>query len=287
MLEVNAAEADEIRLTLTQTQRLRELGADPILLDQDFATPAARDAAFKRLEEDFVRAGRAQLNELRQTRRAPQLSELEAVLRAALMDAGFVQVVTPLIITGEALAKMGVDHGHPLRQQVFWLEDGACLRPMLAPNLYTLLRKLGRIWSRPFGIFEIGPCFRRDSKGSHHLNEFTMLNLVELGVPQAECRPRLEELAGLVVKAAGVHEYRLVRTVSEVYGEMLDVEVSGEEVCSAAVGPLPMDDNWGVVEPWVGLGFGLERLIMAREGYPNIERVGRSLTYVDGVRLNI
>jgi phenylalanyl-tRNA synthetase alpha chain len=48
-----------------------------------------------------------------------------------------------------------------------------------------------------------------------------------------------------------------------------------------------MDDNWGIVDPWVGLGFGLERLLMAREGYPNIERAGRSLTYVDGIRLNI
>ena len=37
----------------------------------------------------------------------------------------------------------------------------------------------------------------------------------------------------------------------------------------------------------MGLGFGLERLIMAREGYPSIERAGRSLSYVDGVRLNI
>ena len=284
---MSAAGSEQVRLTPTQTQRLRELGADPSVVDQDFASPAARDAAFKRLEEDFVRAGRAQLNELRQSRRAPRLRELEAVLRAALTDAGFVEVVTPLIITGEALAKMGVDHGHPLRRQVFWLEDGACLRPMLAPNLYTLLRKLGRIWSRPFGIFEIGPCFRRDSKGSQHLDEFTMLNLVELGLPQAECRPRLDELAELVVQVAGIGAYQLVRTVSDVYGEMLDVEVNGQEVCSASFGPIPMDDNWGIVEPWVGLGFGLERLIMAREGYPNIERAGRSLTYVDGVRLNI
>jgi len=284
---VSPEEAEAFRLTLTQTQRLRELGADPLALDRDFPSAAARDAAFKGLEEDFVRAGRAQLGELRQTRRAPQLTELEMVLRAALIEVGFVQVVTPLIIGGEALAKMGIGHGHPLRGQVFWLEDGACLRPMLAPNLYTLLRKLGRIWSHPFGIFEIGPCFRRDSKGARHLDEFTMLNLVELGLPQEQCRPRLAELTELVVRAAGITEYELVRTVSEVYGEMLDVEVAGEEVCSAAVGPLPMDDAWGIVEPWVGLGFGLERLIMAREGYPNIERAGRSLTYVDGVRLNI
>jgi len=284
---VSPEAADAMGLTPTQMQRLRELGADPGLVDQTFFSTAARDAAFKRLEEDHVRAGRAQLDELRRTRRAPRLLELEAALRAALIDVGFVQVVTPLIIAGEALAKMGVEHGHPLRDQVFWLEGGACLRPMLAPNLYTLLRKLGRIWSRPFGIFEIGPCFRRDSKGSQHLNEFTMLNLVELGLPREACRPRLGELAELVVTAAGIKEHQLVRTVSEVYGEMLDVEVNGQEVCSAASGPLPMDDNWGIVEPWVGLGFGLERLLMAREGYPNIERAGRSLTYVDGIRLNI
>ena len=278
---------DEIRLTLTQAQRLRELGADPIELERAFHSVADRDAAFKRAEDDLARAGRQHLGELRERRRAPQLVELELELRRTLIDAGFVQVVTPLIIGGEALEKMGVGHGHPLRQQVFWLEDGRCLRPMLAPNLYTLLRRLGRLWSRPFGIFEIGPCFRRDSKGSRHLNEFTMLNLVELGLPEEECGARLEELADVVVKSAGLREYTIARTVSEVYGPMLDIEVGGSEVCSAAAGPHPIDGNWGIVEPWVGLGFGLERLIMAREGYPNIERAGRSLTYVDGVRLNI
>ncbi len=197
------------------------------------------------------------------------------------------RVVTPLIISSDSLVKMGIERGHPLREQVFWLEDGRCLRPMLAPNLYTLMRRLGRIWSKPFGIFEIGPCFRRDSKGASHLNEFTMLNLVELGLPADDCPPRLKELAGTVMAAAGVDDYEFVVTDSEVYGEMVDVEVDGAEVCSADVGPHPLDGNWGVVDPWVGLGFGLERLIMAREGYPNIERAGRSLAYVDGVRLNI
>ena len=114
------------------------------------------------------------------------------------------RVVTPLIIAADSLRKMGIGHGHQLREQVFWLEDGRCLRPMLAPNLYTLLRRLERNWSKPFGIFEIGPCFRRDSKGASHLNEFTMLNLVELGRPEAEGRARLGELASLVMQAAGV-----------------------------------------------------------------------------------
>jgi pyrrolysyl-tRNA synthetase-like protein len=276
-----------IRLTATQSQRLRELGADPLVLDEVFADAEARDTAFKRLEGDLIRAGRRRLDELRAGRRAPQLVELETGLRAALSRAGFVEVVTPLIIAADSLAKMGIEHGHPLRRQVFWLEDRRCLRPMLAPNLYTLLRRLGRIWSRPFGIFEIGPCFRRDSKGASHLNEFTMLNLVELGRPQDECRARLEELAALVMAAAGVRDYRLVATESNVYGTMIDVEAGGAEVCSAAMGPHPLDGNWGIVEPWVGLGFGLERVIMVREGYPNIERAGRSLSYVDGVRLNI
>ena len=281
------AEAIRVRLTATQSQRLRELGADPLVLDEMFTDAGARDAAFKRREDDLVRESRLRLKELRSGRRAPQLVELEAELSAALTGVGFVRVVTPLIISSESLVKMGIEHGHPLREQVFWLEDGRCLRPMLAPNLYTLMRRLGRIWSRPFGIFEIGPCFRRDSKGASHLNEFTMLNLVELGLPADDCPPRLKELAGTVMAAAGVDDYAFVATDSEVYGEMVDVEVNGAEVCSADVGPHPLDGNWGVVDPWVGLGFGLERLIMVREGYPNIERAGRSLTYVDGVRLNI
>lgn len=273
--------------TATQFQRLRELGADPAALDEVFAGAAARDAAFKSLEDRLVHAGRRQLDELRAGRRAPRLVTLEDDLRAALTGAGFVQVTTPSIITAVSLDKMGVEHGHPLREQVFWLEDGRCLRPMLAPNLYTLMRRLGRIWSRPYGIFEIGSCFRRDSKGASHLNEFTMLNLVDVGHPQEEGRARLDALAALVMTAAGIDDYAIVPSESEVYGTMVDIEVDGAEVCSATVGPIPMDGNWGIVEPWVGLGFGLERLIMAREGYPNIERAGRSLSYVDGVRLNI
>jgi pyrrolysyl-tRNA synthetase-like protein len=281
------ADALRIRLTATQSQRLRELGADPLVLDALFADPVARDAAFKDLEGELVKDGRRRLRELRAGKRAPQLVEIERVLSDALTDVGFVRVVTPLIIASDSLRKMGIEHGHPLRDQVFWLDDGRCLRPMLAPNLYTLMRRLDRNWSKPFGIFEIGPCFRRDSKGASHLNEFTMLNLVELGGRESEGHARLVELASLVMGAAGVKEYELEVTESEVYGEMIDVTVGGAEVCSAGLGPHPLDGNWGIVDPWVGLGFGLERLIMAREGYPNIERAGRSLSYVDGVRLNI
>lgn len=277
----------EHEYTVTQAQRLHELGAPPEQLAQRFASADERDTAFKRIERDLTRAGRRRLQELRADRRTADLADLELALRGALIDAGFVQVVTPTIIAAEALDKMGVDHAHPLRRQVWWLEDGRCLRPMLAPNLYTLLRRLARVWSRPFGIFEIGRCFRRDTGGGRHLGEFTMLNVVELGTAVVERRLRLEELVRLVMRAAATECYELTRTESEVYGEMLDVEVQGLEVCSAAAGPHPLDGNWGITDPWVGLGFGLERLLMARDGHANIERVGPSLSYLHGVRLNL
>ncbi len=275
-----------VRLTVTQAQRLRELGASPDVIARTFSDAIERDAAFKQSEEDLARAGRERLQELRAGRR-PFLAELEAALCAVLTEMGFVQLTTPHIISAEALEKMGIGRSHPLHAQVFWLEDGRCLRPMLAPNLYTMLRRLGRVWRRPVRVFEVGTCFRRDTQGASHLNEFTMLNLVELGSPAASARARLETLAGAVMDAAGIPAYEVVPSTSEVYGEMLDVEVAGTEVCSAGMGPNQLDGAWGIVEPWVGLGFGLERLLMAREGYQNIERAGRSLMYADGVRLNL
>ena len=199
------------------------------------------------------------------------------------------QVVTPTIITRDALRRMGIDAGHPLAEQVFWLEGERCLRPMLAPNLYTLWRRLARVWPLPFGIVEIGSCFRMDTKGSRHLNEFTMMNLAELGTPLARRHERIRELARAVMQAAAVDDYELVEKESEVYGDTLDVLAGSArlEVCSAAMGPHPLDEAWGIVDPWVGLGFGLERLLLAREDETTIERVGRSLSYLDGVRLNL
>ena len=276
-----------IGFTVTQKQRLRELGAGEDSAQLTFADAEARNAAFKALETELVRAGRRRLEELRSSRRTPLLCDLESVLSSSLTAAGFVRVRTPVIIGADALTRMGITAGHPLLDQVFSIESGRCLRPMLAPNLYTLLRRLNRIWSKPFGIFEIGPCFRRDTKGSRHLNEFTMLNLVELGVPLDDRQARLEELAALVMNAAGIPDYALATETSEVYGDTVDVEVGGLEVCSTAMGPHPLDDAWGITDTWVGLGFGLERLLVAREELPNIERVGPSLSYLDGVRLSI
>jgi phenylalanyl-tRNA synthetase alpha chain len=162
---------------------------------------------------------------------------------------------------------------------------------MLAPHLYTLLGQLVRLWEKPVRIFEVGPCFRKESRGSFHLSEFTMLNLVELGLPEEQCKPRLLELFEKIVESSGLQGtakgYELRRKSSEVYGETIDLVVSGIELGSAAVGPHFLDEKWGIFDPWVGIGLGLERLVLVREGFRNIRRVGRSLIYLDGARLNI
>ena len=285
------ANASVVRsFTVTQAQRLRELGAAEAKVVPTFASAADRDAAYRILERELADAGRRQLEELRSGPRTPLLRRLETTLRDAVTDIGFVEVATPAIIAAEALDKMGVTSGDPLRDQVFWVERDRCLRPMLAPNLYTVMRRLGRTWPRPFGIFEIGSCWRRDSKGGRHLNEFTMMNLVELGTAPDDRDARLRALVAAVMKAAGLDDYELEATESEVYGTTLDVVAGGIEVCSTAVGPLPLDDAWAITEPWVGLGFGLERLLLVREGDPGggaIERFGRSVNYLDGVRLHL
>ena len=271
--------------TTTQRQRLHELGAGGGVLDASFADAAARDESFRRLEVELAGAGRAALEALRAGPRRPALRRLEESLRAALAAGGLVEVVTPAIISGDALRKMGIEPDSELADQVFRLDADRCLRPMLAPNLYTLLRRLARVWKQPFAIYEMGSCFRRDTKGARHLNEFTMLNVVELGTPLEARGARLRELAGLVLEASGVSGHEFVMKHSEVYGEELDVVVAGLEVCSTALGHHPLDDAWAITDPWVGLGFGLERLLVARDGLAGIERVGRSLTYLDGVRL--
>ena len=277
-----------ITATATQKQRLRELGADLGWEEKVFASTEERDAAFAMAEKSLIESEKSRLENLRDGHRRPALCRIESALVDMLVEEGFVQVVTPIMMPREFLTKMSFTSEDPLNRQMYWLDKNKCLRPMLAPNLYYLLRRLVRLWKKPIRIFEIGPCFRKDSKGSRHLNEFTMLNLVELGLPLEERHERLKELAALVMKVVGIDTYRLVTESSDVYGETIDVTVNTDtEVCSAATGPHPLDDAWGIVDPWVGLGVGLERLVMAKEGYRNIQRAGRSLIYLDGVRLNI
>ncbi len=275
----------KLAFTITQKQRLIELDAAEEVNTLVFDSETERDLSFKKLNKELVQKNRQRLDRLQRESLRPAVRELESLLVKKLNQAGFVEVTTPTILSKGMLEKMGITGEHPLWDQVYWLENRTCLRPMLAPNLYYLLGRLGKVWSRPIRIFEVGSCFRRESKGARHLSEFTMLNIVEMGI-SADPQARLTDLAGLVMDAVGLN-YRLEREISEVYGNSADVMVDEMEVASGAVGPHPLDANWNIIENWTGLGFGLERLVMVREGFQNIRRVGRSLIYLDGARLNI
>jgi len=278
----------QIQLTVTQRQRLVELSAPLCECDMTFSNTQERDAFFKERERFYVEQNRQMLHDLLENRHVLRLSEIETALCDRLVRLGFTRVLTPTMISRDMLAKMSIDEAHPLFKQVFWIDDKRCLRPMHAPNLYALMGKLRKITRKPVRIFECGSCFRKESQGALHLNEFTMLNLVELGgVKEGEQAARLEFLAREMMDAAGILEYDLVTEQSEVYGETLDIEIAGEEAASGASGPHPLDDNWQITDPWVGLGLGLERLAMLKSGFLNIARVGRGLQYLDGARLNL
>ena len=272
-----------------QQNRMRELAADESDLQLKFEGNTERDHAFQDLEKKLVKIQRQKLQQLRDGHRRPGLCRLESRLTDLLVQHEFVQVATPTILSKGLLAKMSIDDSHPLASQVFWLEKDKCLRPMLAPHLYFVLQDLLRIWEHPVRIFEVGSCFRKESRGARHSSEFTMLNLVEMGLPEEKRQEWLEEMAALVCKAAGVDDYIIESESSAVYGETIDI-LAGEnrmELGSAAMGPHELDRAWQITVPWVGIGFGLERLLMVAGKSDSLGKMGRSLAYLDGIRLNI
>ena len=272
-----------------QYRRLVELNADESDLNIECESAEVRDRTYQAIESRLVKRERQRLNEFREIRLRPQLIRLENRLTDVLVQNGFVQVITPIIMSKGLLSKMGIDDSHPLASQIYWLARNKCLRPMLAPHLYFILKDLMRLWEKPVRIFEVGPCFRKESQGARHSSEFTMLNLVEMGLPQESCQDRIRELAGLVAEAAGIKDYNLEAEKSEVYGETLDVvSANGNvELGSGAIGPHPLDRHWKITDAWVGIGFGLERLLMAAGKGRSLAKMGRSLTYLDGIRLNL
>ena len=275
--------------TETQHTRLIELAAGEAELALQFENTQIRDKAYQQLEKQLVKVQRQKLQELREGPRRPRLCRLESRLVEILVQNNFVQVTTPTILSKGLLAKMSIDDDHPLASQVFWLGNDKCLRPMLAPHLYFVLKDLLRLWEKPVRIFEIGSCFRKESQGAQHSNEFTMLNLVEMGLAEDQRQPRLEEMAALVTAAAGIDDYIIQTESSAVYGETIDI-LAGEdrlEIGSAAMGPHVLDQAWQVTDAWMGIGFGLERLLMIAEKSRSLGKMGRSLGYLDGIRLNI
>ena len=279
----------DIEWTQTQVQRLKELGIDLETITADFSTTAERNKLFQQIEKQQVRQEKFKLKNFLSKGGKTRLDNLADDLTQVLNQQGFVKVTTPLIISKSALAKMTVDENHPLSRQVYWLNEKQCLRPMLAPNLYSLMVDFSRLNQWPVRFFEIGSCFRKESDGARHNSEFTMLNLVEMGLPQENRHTRLKELATLIANKAGLKDFEFETEKSKVYGTTLDVVTGSEsiEVASGAMGPHPLDAPWGITDTWVGMGFGLERLLMTAQGDTSIGKWGKNLSYLDGIRLSL
>jgi pyrrolysyl-tRNA synthetase-like protein len=272
-----------------QQQRLKELDAAPDEQSAQFDNTFERDKTFQKLEKRLIKQCRCRLKEYRENYLRPALCRLDSTLVETLTAKSFVQVTTPIIMSRGLLAKMTIDENHPLFSQVYWLDKDKCLRPMLAPHLYYVLKDLLRLWEKPVRIFEIGPCFRKESQGTQHSTEFTMLNLVEMGLTKEHRQEKLSELSALVIQAAGLESFTLKTENSTVYGQTIDV-IAGKdniEVGSAAMGPHALDKAWRITDTWVGIGFGLERLLMVKKNSQNLAKMGRSLAYLNGIRLNI
>jgi pyrrolysyl-tRNA synthetase-like protein len=275
-----------ITLTNAQVQRIRELDGSTDLEKCHFDSETDRESCFDEVVADLVQKNRTQLRGQSTKQERSEMGALQEMLSRNLATMGFMQVHTPTIISATALLKMGLGEGHPLREQVFWLQgEKRCLRPMLAPNLYVVMRNLAKSIPGRFGIFEIGSCFRKESRGSNHLEEFTMLNLVEIR-PVERPEVRMNDIVRRLSIMLDL-PLEIVAEESEVYGSTWDVMAEGTELASAAFGPHPLDRAFHVDFPWMGIGLGLERTLMVRNGSRNIRRHGGSLAYLNGARMDL
>ena len=271
-----------ISYTESQVQRLRELGED-VYSDARFESESEREKSFSKEMAKLKASNDKQIDGMFERPERSALARLESDLADLLVGKGFIEVKTPSIMSVASLEKMTVTRDSPLFRQVFFVDEKRCLRPMLAPNLYFVMRKLRDRTDGPVRIFEIGSCYRKESRSTYHLEEFTMLNFVELGAknPDEGLRKCISDVMG----AAGL-DYEIVSEESDVYGTTVDVETDGQEIASGAVGPHPLDAAHDIHEPWFGAGFGLERIIMAKSGRTNIKKAGRTLVYLNGAKID-
>jgi phenylalanyl-tRNA synthetase alpha chain len=264
-------------------QKLREFGDDP--RDSSlFENAEERDRAFSKLMSELVSENEKAISEMISHPTRHALTQLESDIAEVLISRGFIEVRTPTFISTSALAKMTITEDHPLYKQVFFIDSKRCLRPMHAMNLYHVMRKLRDHTEGPVRIFEIGSCFRKESHSSSHLEEFTMLNLVQLG-PEGDATENLKADISAVMDITGL-EYTLSVEESDVYKETLDVNIGDIEVGSGAVGPHVLDPAHDIHEPWSGVGIGLDRLLMLMNEKGSVKKMGRSLSYLNGAKIN-
>ena len=264
----------------SQKKRLEALMvADEYDLEKSESLPE-----FEELEAELLTRRKKELCEIYENSREHMLAKLERDISAFLISKGFIEIKSSLLIPEEYIIRMGIDKDLELSKQIFRTDDGKCLRPMLAPVLYNYLHRFDKILPDPVKIFEIGPCYRKESDGSSHLEEFTMVNFCQMG--DGSTRENLIQLIDEFLTYLEI-SYEIEGDECMVYGATVDVMHGDMELSSAVVGPIPMDIDWGVNKPWIGAGFGLERLLKAKYNFKNIKRGSRSEFYYNGIYTNL
>jgi pyrrolysyl-tRNA synthetase len=265
-------------LTRIQLDRIEALLSPEDQISLNAAKP------FRELESELLTRRKGDLQRIYADERENYLGKLERDITKFFVDRGFLEIKSPILIPAEYVERMGINNDTELSKQVFRVDKNTCLRPMLAPNLYNYLRKLDRVLPDPIKIFEIGPCYRKESDGKEHLEEFTMVNFCQMG---SGCtRENLEALIREFLDYLEI-DFEIVGDSCMVYGDTLDVMHGDLELSSAVVGPVPLDREWGIDKPWIGAGFGLERLLKVMHGFKNIKRASRSESYYNGISTNL
>ena len=240
--------------------------------------------SFRELESDLLNRRKEDLQKVYAEERENYLGKLERDVTKFFVDKGFLEIKSPILIPIEYVERMGIDSDTELSKQVFRVDKNLCLRPMLAPNLYNYLRKMDKVLPDPIKLFEIGPCYRKESDGKEHLEEFTMLNFCQMG---SGCtRENLETIIKELLDYLKI-DFEIIGDSCMVYGNTIDVMHGDLELSSAVVGPIPLDREWGIDKPWIGAGFGLERLLKVMHNFKNIKRAARSEAYYNGISTNL
>lgn len=239
--------------------------------------------SIKELEAQLINKRNKAIQNIYDGLRTNDLAELERKLSLFFREKGFLEVKTPLIIQKNQIELMGISPDNDSNYKTFKLTEGKYLRPMLAPGLYAYLKKLDKILQKPVKVFEIGKCFRRESDTNSHLEEFTMLNFCHMGNDVNE--EKLIELIKELLNYLNI-DFTIINDNCQVYGKTIDVINKNMELASAVVGPVTIDIDWDIHKKWIGAGFGLERLLKAKNNYINIKRSESSENYYNGYYLN-
>ncbi|WNY27786.1 pyrrolysine--tRNA(Pyl) ligase [Methanolapillus ohkumae] len=253
---------------------------ESLLVSDDEIDLEQTDMSFSEIESLLTGRRKKELCDIYANSREHMLAKLERDISAFLISKGFIEIKSSILIPEEYIIRMGIDKDEELSKQIFRTDDNLCLRPMLAPVLYNYLARFDKVLPDPVKIFEIGPCYRKESDGSSHLEEFTMVNFCQMG--EGSTRENLIALLDEFLTFLGI-DYTIEGDECMVYGATVDVMHGDMELSSAVVGPVPMDMDWGVSKPWIGAGFGLERLLKARHKFKNIKRGSRSEFYYNGI----